>query len=44
MIDNIAIYSKALTPKEVKRDMDISLSVDAKEKLALTWGVIKSDF
>ena len=43
LIDNIAIYSKALTEKEVKRDMDISLSVDIKEKLALTWGSIKSE-
>ena len=43
LIDNIAIYSKALTEKEIKRDMDISLSVDVKEKLALTWGSIKSD-
>ena len=43
LIDNIAIYSKALTEKEVKRDMGISPSVDIKEKLALTWGGIKSE-
>jgi len=29
LIDNIAIYRKALTPKEIKRDMEASLAVDA---------------
>ena len=42
LIDNIAIYRKTLTPKEIKRDMEVSLAVDANtavnpgSKLSLT--------
>lgn len=42
VIDEIAIYTKALTVKEIQADMERSLAVEATGKLALTWGSLKS--
>ena len=42
-IDEVVIYSRALTTKEIKDVMEGGLqAVSAREKLALTWGEIKS--
>lgn len=48
IIDEVVIYSKALTAEEVKMSMELSipgvLSVEAKDKLAVTWGQMKSTY
>ncbi|MCG9126805.1 LamG domain-containing protein [Candidatus Poribacteria bacterium] len=48
IIDEVVIYSKALTEEEVKSSMELSipgvLSVEANDKLAVTWGQMKSKF
>jgi len=44
LIDEVSIWSRALTPDEVKKSMDgtlISASVEKAGKLATTWGGIK---
>lgn len=42
IIDEFAIYIKALEPDEIKRDMtELSLAVKPVDKLATTWGKIK---
>jgi len=43
IIDDLAIYNRALNPDEVIQVMDGSLTtpVNAKDKLASTWGVLK---
>ncbi len=47
LIDEVAIYSKALTEKEVQSSMELgvkgALAVEAEHKLALTWGQLKSE-
>lgn len=46
IIDEVVIYSKALTEEEVKASMEQGvagvLAVEAKDKLAITWGQLKS--
>lgn len=46
IIDEVVIYSKALTQEEVKASMDLGvegvLAVEAKNKLAVSWGQLKS--
>ena len=48
IIDEVVIYSKALTEEEVKTSMDLgvqgALAVEAKNKLATTWGQLKSTY
>ena len=48
IIDEVVIYSKALTAEEVKTSMEIgvagALAVEAKNKLAITWGQLKTAF
>ena len=48
IIDEVVIYSKALTEEEVKTSMEIgvagALAVEAKNKLAITWGQLKTAF
>ncbi len=48
IIDEAVIYSKALTEEEVKASMELGiagvLSVEAKNKLATTWGKLKSTY
>ncbi|MCE2402521.1 LamG domain-containing protein [Candidatus Poribacteria bacterium] len=48
IIDEVVIYSKALTEEEVKTSMEIGipgvLDVEAKDKLAVTWGQLKTSF
>ena len=51
IIDEVVIYAKALTEKEVKESMEQSLpgvlgwlAVEAGDKLAVTWGELKTDF
>ncbi len=48
IIDEVVIYSKALTEDEVKASMDLGvagvLAVEAKNKLTVTWGQLKSTF
>jgi hypothetical protein len=42
MLDEIAIYSRALTPAEIQQDMNgVILAVQSKDKLATTWGKVK---
>jgi hypothetical protein len=41
VIDEIAIYTKALTEKEIKRDMEASSPVEAVGKLTTIWSRIK---
>ena len=40
-IDDVAIYLRALSAKEVKDNMAQAAAVDAAGKLAITWGAIK---
>ncbi len=46
IIDEVVIYSKVLSEEEVKASMELGvpgvLAVEAKDKLALTWGQLKS--
>ncbi len=46
IIDEVVIYSKALTEEEIKASMEQGvagvLAVEAKDKLAVTWGQLKS--
>lgn len=46
IIDEVVIYSKALSEEEVKASMELGvagvLAVEAKDKLAVTWGQLKS--
>ena len=48
IIDEVVIYSKALTEEEVKASMELGvdgvLAVEAKNKLATTWGQLKSTY
>ena len=47
IIDDIAIYNRALTEKEIRTDMGggvLPLAVQSTEKLASTWGSIKADY
>ena len=48
IIDEVVIYSAALTEEEIKESMDLSipgvLAVEARDKLAVTWGELKADF
>ena len=41
-IDEVAIYLRALTPQEVKKNYKESMAVDFNSKLAMTWGNIKN--
>ncbi len=48
IIDEVVIYSKALSEEEIKASMELGvagvLSVEAKDKLTVTWGQLKSTF
>ena len=48
IIDEVVIYAKALTEDEVRASMELSvpgvLAVEARDKLAVTWGSLKSRF
>ncbi len=48
IIDEVVIYDKALTEEEVQESMELSipgvLAVEARDKLAVTWGELKTDF
>ena len=48
IIDEVVIYAKALTEEEIQASMEQSvpgvLAVEAREKLAVTWGELKTDF
>lgn len=48
IIDEVVIYAKALTEEEVEASMEMSvpgvLSVEASDKLAVTWGQLKTGF
>ena len=48
IIDEVVIYAKALTDVEVEESMELSvpgvLAVEARDKLAVTWGELKTDF
>ncbi|MCE2400598.1 LamG domain-containing protein [Candidatus Poribacteria bacterium] len=41
-IDEVKMWSVALTAEDVKKNMDQALAVEAYNKLAITWGKIKS--
>ncbi len=43
LIDDVAIYSRALTPAEIREDMEkgVISAVEPSGKLATTWGVLK---
>ena len=41
-IDEVKMWSVALTADEIKKNMDEALAVEAHDKLATTWGKIKS--
>ncbi len=40
-IDDVAVYNRALDEKEVQDNFTIAFAVEARKKLALTWGAIK---
>jgi hypothetical protein len=42
LIDDIAIYLRALSAKEVKENLTKSAAVDSVGKLSITWGTIKT--
>lgn len=42
MVDEVKMWSVALTADEVKKNMDQALAVEAHDKLTTTWGKIKS--
>ncbi|MGB9596581.1 MAG: LamG domain-containing protein [Candidatus Poribacteria bacterium] len=43
-IDEFAMYKRALTPAEIKKDMaGISLAVKSQQKLSVAWGKIKAE-
>ena len=47
IIDDVAIYNRALTENEIRTDMEEGVSplaVQSTEKLATTWGNIKADY
>tara|TARA_B100000749_G_scaffold226326_1_gene181870 strand:- start:111 stop:884 length:774 start_codon:yes stop_codon:yes gene_type:complete len=47
IIDDVAIYNRALTEKEIRTDMEegvLPLAVQSTEKLSTTWGRIKADY
>ena len=48
IIDEVVIYAAALTEEEVRASMELSvpgvLAVEAREKLAVTWGELKTGF
>ena len=48
IIDEVVIYAKALTEEEIQASMEMSvpgvLAVEARNKLATTWGELKTDF
>jgi hypothetical protein len=42
IIDEVGLYNRALTPKEVKGTMEgLAQSVDSKDKAAVVWGNAK---
>ncbi len=41
-IDEVKMWSVALTEQEIKKNMDTALAVDAQDKLTTTWGKIKT--
>lgn len=41
LMDDLAVYTRALKPDEIKAVMEGSLAVEAKNKLAVSWGEIK---
>ena len=45
LIDEIAIYERALEPEEITQDMEeLQLPVKALDKAASTWGEIKATY
>ena len=48
IIDEVVIYAKALTEEEINKSMKLSvpvvLDVEARDKLAVTWGELKTGF
>ena len=48
IIDEVVIYPKALTEEEIRESMELSipvvLDVESRDKLAVTWGELKTDF
>ena len=48
IIDEVVIYAKALTEEEIQASMEMSvpgvLAVEARNKLATTWGELKTNF
>ena len=48
IIDEVVIYAAALTQEEIEASMELSipgvLAVEARDKLAVTWGELKTDF
>ncbi len=48
IIDEVVIYAAALTEEEIEASMKLSipgvLAVEARDKLAVTWGELKTDF
>jgi arabinan endo-1,5-alpha-L-arabinosidase len=42
VIDEITIYNRALTEKEIEKDLTFSAPVESSEKLATTWSGIKA--
>ncbi len=42
VFDEVRIYDRALTHKEVKRNYDLVLSVEAGQKLSTVWGSLKA--
>ena len=48
IIDEVVIYDKALTEEEIQQSMELSvpgvLAVEALDKLAVTWGSLKTGF
>lgn len=41
-VDEVKMWSVALTAEEIKKNMDQALAVDAQDRLTTTWGKIKS--
>ena len=46
LVDEVAIYNRALTVDEINQDMDngVFFAVSPKDKLATTWGQLKTSF
>ena len=43
LIDEVAIYLRALSTKEVKENIPKATAVDSAGKLSITWGIIKTE-